>query len=284
MKNTIYFLLMFISLLITTIPAESQLLLFSYRKLQLQKDQTNQSINDKLEALNDQSEKVQKAEDEAAKRGAPRYVADDIDNISSVQDSSRTLKNYYDNKEYKKAISCASQFENNLDAATLVILGDCYIKEAEKEDQELQIMALKTAETQTQLISQGIYVDNTPFLLLSQSLQDGILKLKFKAIDCFEKASKLGNSLGSQRLTMLNAMYGGKSINTYSLSSNQNSSTFQPSTSKCSFCNGTGKVAGTVATYGNNKSYWCDFCKKEVPASHCCQCAICPSCGGKGYR
>lgn len=52
----------------------------------------------------------------------------------------------------------------------------------------------------------------------------------------------------------------------------------------CTYCNGTGWVDDYVATFGLGGTKWCDFCKRDVPTNHCCQCKKCPSCLGKGKK
>jgi len=158
------------------------------------------------------------------------------------------------------------------------------MKESDKEEQEFQILDAQTMNTQMMMISQGLYYDNTNALLVNQKIQNDIVNLKLQALDCYTNAAKLGNQLAFKRLSILNAIYGNKTTANEGSSSTLNNSMYHPSKAKCTLCNGTGKIAGTVPTYGIGKNYWCDFCKKEVPASHCCQCKICPSCGGNGYR
>lgn len=65
--------------------------------------------------------------------------------------------------------------------------------------------------------------------------------------------------------------------------SNNLNTTKQPTT--CSYCNGTGRISDNSAPgFGSTETKWCNFCKKDVSYTHCCQCKICPSCGGKKVK
>ena len=50
----------------------------------------------------------------------------------------------------------------------------------------------------------------------------------------------------------------------------------------CTLCKGSGKVHGTVTTFGLG-SKWCEGCQETVSNDHCHHCKVCPSCSGKKY-
>lgn len=194
------------------------------------------------------------------------------------------LKTLYSNGEYKKALSYTEYFINKKNTTALIILGDCCWKESNKNEQEANQIYYQSQMTQSMAISQGLYFDNSFGIMLYQQAQQQILQLRLQAIDMYSKASQLGNNAGNQRIAALNSILG-NNTGAANTSSYGNSSNPQYQTKQtCGYCNGTGRVDGTVATYGYAGTKWCDFCKRDVPTSHCCQCKTCPSCGGTGSR
>ncbi|MFZ4547283.1 MAG: leucine-rich repeat protein [Bacteroidales bacterium] len=99
-------------------------------------------------------------------------------------------------------------------------------------------------------------------------------------------SSAVSNSLNSAYNSSLNYSNSSSyksSSNSSSSATSQRTSSLQLKRKTCNSCKGTGRVESSVATYGSTESKWCDYCKRSVPASHCCQCKVCPACGGKGY-
>lgn len=210
---------------------------------------------------------------------------------SNDQVTTNELKSLYENGEFKKAISYIKQFENTKDGSALIILGDCCWKESYIEEKQSNQLYTQSQMTQMMAISQGLDYDNSFALFLYQQTQQAVLKLRLQTVDLYSKASHLGYESGNQRLAYINSILGnqiGTNIPTYSGSSssqyNPSNSTYQKSTTKCSMCNGTGFVDGSVAAYGNTSQKWCDGCGKMMSPTHCHGCKICPSCGGKGNR
>jgi len=203
-----------------------------------------------------------------------------------AQISTETLQKLYDNKEYAKAISYVSNFENSSNDKALYILGNCYYEQAAQVEKENLEFYNQTLYIQSMNMSMGIYVDNTFALNLYYQRLNEVLQKRLKAYELYSKAAKLGNANANNKLKLLEAMYGSNNSsysNNYSQSPSGSSyKTSQPQ--KCGYCNGTGKVSSTVPTYGQTGTKYCYDCGQTVSLSHCCQCKVCPSCGGKGSR
>ena len=205
---------------------------------------------------------------------------------STEQITRSELQNLYDNGDYKKAISFIDQFLNKKDDIALIILGDCCLKESSNREEQVNKMYYQSQMTQSMAIAQGLYFDNSMAIMFYQQAQQEILQLRLKAVNLYSKASSLGNKTGNQRMALINSLYGNNSgaSNSSSYGGSSNSQYQTKTKQKCGYCSGTGRIESTVATYGYGGTKWCDFCKRDVLTSHCCQCKICPSCGGKGYR
>jgi hypothetical protein len=205
-----------------------------------------------------------------------------------AQVSLEKIKQMYNDGKYSEAISYAEQFDYSKNAEALFVLGNCYFEKASQDEKYAMNMYNQALYNQAMSASMGIYVDNSYSVYLYNQCLNNVLQNRLKAIDLYSKSYVLGNVNALDKMKYISAVYG-YSIPTNSSSfssSGGNSNSFnQAKTSqKCSYCNGTGKVATTVATYGQTGTKWCNFCGREVPLSHCCQCKVCPSCGGKGYR
>lgn len=211
---------------------------------------------------------------------------------SNDQVTTNELKSFYLNGEFKKAISYIKQFEDSKDGSALIILGDCCWKESNIEEKQSNQLYNQSQMTQLMAISQGLDYDNSFALFLYQQTQQAVLQLRLQTVDLYSRASRLGYEAGTQRLVDFNSVVGSRSgSNNISINGgssgfqyNPSNSTYQKSTTKCSLCNGTGFVDGSVAAYGNTSQKWCDGCGKMMSPTHCHGCKICPSCGGKGNR
>lgn len=210
--------------------------------------------------------------------------------LLNAQVALQELQDYYNKKEYQKIISHAEQLKNTTDTSVLYIIAESYWKQAiveqDKADKSYQQM-LKSSLNAVYL-GIGSSADVNMVGIAYQRMIDEISKLKMKAVDFYSKAALLGDSNAMRTLKIISLVFGiynpmidQSNFQTYSSPGNSTSKTPQ---NKCSFCKGTGKVAGEVTTYGSGVDYWCSTCQKTVPASHCCQCKVCPSCNGRGYN
>lgn len=210
--------------------------------------------------------------------------------LLNAQITFQELQNLYDKEEFQKIISYTEQFKETTDTTVLYILAESYWKKAnvdhKKASESYQQMLMNCVNAV--YLGIGSSMDVNMVGIAYQRSIDEITKLQMKAVDFYSKAALLGDSKAKRTLNLISAIYGVYSPMigqpNYQTFSSPGSSTNKTLQNKCSLCKGTGKIAGEVTTYGSGSDYWCNTCQKTVPASHCCQCKVCPSCNGRGYN
>lgn len=198
-----------------------------------------------------------------------------------------TLEQLYKNGQYEKAISQFGHLGSSENSDTLFILGECYFENATRKERKAMDEYQQALYKERMMSLQGVYIYNSLARTLYSIDINEVMEMRTKALKLYSKSSALGNVNAVNKLNFINSVYGyGNSPFPSGIAPavNPNSEYQAPAKQKCSYCNGTGRIDGYVAAYGNIDQKWCSECGKNVSAGHCHGCNTCPSCGGDGYR
>ena len=224
----------------------------------------NQKIKNYPKAEEDFKKALELDVDNETARNNLQVVKDYYQRINEAKKLCDLGDKYYDQRDYVNAVAnyAKSISLDNTKPYTYYSLGYCYF------DNELYADAIKYFD-----LALSVDPNYTNAIKARRSA---------RTIAICNAISQVASAVSNSLNTVYNSSIDYSNSNSYSSSSY--TSTTSSTKTVCSLCGGTGHIDGYVATFGDTDEKWCDYCKKWMPASHCCQCKTCPSCNGRGYK